>query len=285
MSSKRRNKLRVQQAKLAVLNEMRAYKLSGVPLRDPALMQLFGVSGTTSSGEFIDGHNAKNVIVYYSACNLLSSTLGNFPVSLAVRASTPKRDEKALLDLCAEHTNNSLFDNINPYWTWDDFAEFIVHSALTWGYGIALIDRLNKSDPESMVTNMWPMMPWEIIPGYNEAGDKVYRMKHEGRFVDFHEHQVFVINNFGYDGWRGMSCAEVGKDALGLAKTTERYGASFFGNLVSRQADNSDIIPLHLPVDHGGIHHQDPARFDHVLIFIQGRQVHGQHCSRIHDKR
>jgi HK97 family phage portal protein len=209
----------------------RALKYAGIPLRDPALIDLFGVK-QTQSGVHIDEYSAMNFSAYYSGVNLIASVIAMMGVEL-VKFSDKGVQPQPL------HVATVLFrDGPNPHMTPYGFIEMLQTHAVTWGNGYAFIERAGYNG-EDLETNtgppvaLWPLMPDQMFAEWDKEGRKIFRYtaKYPGeQSCVFEDSDILQIPGFGYDGLMGSSVVQLARESIALGLACEKFGASFFGN-------------------------------------------------------
>lgn len=202
----------------------RALSYAGVPLRDPALMELFGMRGRATSGVYVDETNALTLAAYYRAISLISSTIAMLRFECVVKS-------KGKGTVRAEgHLANDFFDiEPNQNMTWFQLAEMLTQYALTWGNGCAWIDR----DKNGFPIAVWPLAPNQVTIELDPDGKKIFKFKkmYPGEVDEtYDDYEILHICGFGFDGVKGCSLIHNARDSLGLGFATERFGAGFFGN-------------------------------------------------------
>ena len=202
----------------------RALSYAGIPLRDPALMELFGMSGRTPAGVYVDERSANTLAAYYRGVALISSTVA------MLRFECVQVSEEYGVIPDPDHISNEFFNiEPNPNMTWFQFAEMMTHYAITWGNGVAIIDR----SPSGMPVALWPLNPSQVSIDLDDDGSKVFHFKarYKGeKDATYKDYEVLHIAGFGFDGIQGCSVVQYARDSLGLGIAIERFGAGFFGN-------------------------------------------------------
>jgi HK97 family phage portal protein len=204
----------------------RALSYAGVPLRDPALMELFGRNTRTQAGVYVDENSAPTLAAYYRGVALIASTVA------MLRFECIRNTAKEGAVRASGHVANEFFDDApNANMTWFQFAEMLTSYAITWGNACAYIDRKGKA--EGVPIALHPLAPNQVTIGLDNNGKKVFhfKKKYKGE-VDktYEDYEILHIAGFGFDGVQGQSVVSHARESIGLGLSTERYGASFFGN-------------------------------------------------------
>lgn len=223
MAAKKQSWFKRQTRRLARAVAKRAIKFAGIPLRDPALVSMFG-RNPAESGIDVDEDSALNFSAYWRGVSLLSQ-------SIAMLGKRPFKEGKDGRTVAKTHSSYyPLAVSPNPEMTPFVFDETLQAHALTWGNGYAHIERAG-SDPQDPVLALWPLMPNQMIP--ERDGEKlVYRFfpMFEGEKDEtFQAHEVLHVPGLGFDGLKGYSVVQRAREGIGLGLATERTGAAFFG--------------------------------------------------------
>lgn len=209
--------------RVAVGLAKRAIKYAGIPLRDPALVSMFG-HNPAESGIDVDEDTALNFSAYWRGVSLLSQ-------SMAMLGKRPYKESEAGRTLAKNHPSYQVLHvSPNPEMTPFVFDETIQAHALTWGNGYAEIERAG-SDREDPVIALWPLLPNQIVPE-RDGRQILYHFLpvFEGEKPEvFKPHEILHVPGLGYDGLRGYSVVQRAREGIGLGLATERSGAALFG--------------------------------------------------------
>lgn len=202
----------------------RSLKYAGIPLRDPALVAMFGLKESTS-GINVTEDTAMNFSAVFSAVNLISSTTALLPFNLY--DSKPKDGEDAIV---RNHiTNHLLSVKPNDYCTPFVFMQTQQAHALTWGNSYTEIVRTG-----GVPTGLRIILPDTCTPELDEQGNKIYKVRELQPGTDpvrtIVDANMLHIPGLGYDGLRGDSVIARARECIGLGMAAETFGASFFGN-------------------------------------------------------
>lgn len=212
----------------------RGIKYAGIPLRDPALVDLFGFR-QNQSGVHVDEYTALNFSAYYSGVRLIATTIAMLPFSVYTCDDKTGQVVKDPL-----HFATKLFaTKVNPVTTPFSLMEQLIHYAITWGNGYAWIQRtgyskeLGEGSNTGLPVALWMLPPDQVKPCFDDDGNKIYKFtrKHPGEKDQVYSfNNIIHVKNFGDDGLEGKSCVRIAQESIGLGIATERFGASFFGN-------------------------------------------------------
>lgn len=246
----------------------RSAKYAGIPLRDPALVALFG-DQPSEAGVDVTEMTALNCSAVWAAVNVISQTVASLPV-LTYRLDG---DTGRLYDY--EHPVHRLMqDEPNPEMTPMQFFETLQAHALTWGNGYAEIEW-----DGSMPVALWPITPDRVIP---MREDDAARTLYYEVLDDNHSEprrmkpgDVLHVPGLSFDGNKGYSVVRQARECLGLCLATERYGASFFGRgsmpggVLKHPGELKEPAKKNLR-ESWSMLHQGPANAHRVAILDEG---------------
>ena len=206
--------------------ERRSYWRHG-DLRDPAYASLFG-SAPTYSGIRVTERNAFTFSAVFDAVQQISADVAKLPLVLRKRRSSGRGsdeyDASPLYWLLKMEPNDETGSMV--------FRRTLTAHALTCHGGYAEIER----DAADRPVALWIITPDRIEPHRDErrttTGEMAYgplRYKVDGGARFLEPHNVIHLQGLGYDGTQGYSVIHAARQAIGLALSAERFGATFFG--------------------------------------------------------
>lgn len=185
------------------------------------LVDAMGDGYPTAAGIKVDERNAYSIIAVWSCVQLIAGSLASLPLPLYQRMIP--RGKKRVPD---NRLYPILHDMPNREMSSFEFREALEGHLLTWGNAFAEIER----DNAGRILGLWPLRPDRMKVGRID-GELAYQYKLGGAEpVILSADQVFHLRGFGYDGIVGYSPIQQAREALALAKATEKFGASWFGN-------------------------------------------------------
>lgn len=105
------------------------------------------------------------------------------------------------------------------------FRRTVQAHVLAWGNGYAEIERNGRDQAVAL---------WQLLPDRTEpelrGGALRYRTRVDGTQLPLAAANVLHLKNASFDGILGRSPIALHREALGLARATEQFGASWFGN-------------------------------------------------------
>lgn len=174
---------------------------------------------SSKAGVRINNENSLTCTAYYAGVTLISQTLAQVPLPLYKRLQRGK--ERAY----GHPLYSVLHSEPNPYMSAFAFKEALQGHILTWGNAFAEIEWEGE-----YVRNLWPLRPdcmqiaWdkgELFYIYTLPGGEQVRLSADN---------VLHIPGFGFDGVIGYDPITLVREAIGLSKATEEFGARFFAN-------------------------------------------------------
>jgi HK97 family phage portal protein len=201
---------------------VRALKYAGIPLRDPALKQMFGVM-ESDAGIEVNEDTARNCSAVWSAISLISSATASLPFRVYYK------DDNRPDPVCHDHVVNTLL-NVSPNeqamaYT---FREVLQSYATSWGNGYAIIRRQkDKQDSPVVALDMVPAS--EMKYDWRDNGSLFYTHTGPGDNAEYEPWQILHIPGLGVDAVGGESVISRARQGIGLGLASEKFGASFYG--------------------------------------------------------
>lgn len=178
---------------------------------------------TSNTGEEINERTALENTAVSAAVRIIAESIASMPFMVYERIKTGGKN-KAI-----KHPLFSLLhDAPNPYQTSFVFWETMVSHMLLWGNAYAEVEW----GPDGEVKNLWILRPDMTRPLVDERNGTLYYQTTalDGQVFNLPYYRVLHIFGLGFDGLMGYSPIRLYREAIGLAKATEKYGAKYFGN-------------------------------------------------------
>lgn len=204
--------------------EVRGSSGAGHP-RDPALAEIFGVSGGSPA---VTHQSAMRVTAVYAAVSLIAETLATLPLHVLRRSKSDGREESA------KATDHPLYyllhDEPTPGLTSFEWREMLfTHTALR-GDSFARIV-LNGA---GQVVELPPLMPDQVFPDRGSDGRPIYRWWPDGgRQRVLFDHEVLRIPYKMLDGLRSLSPIATHRMTIGNALSAAEFQRAFYENQAS----------------------------------------------------
>lgn len=180
------------------------------------------------AGIMVTPQTALTFTAFYGAIKVISEDLASLPL-LPFR----KRPGGGA-ELVGDHWLAKLWD-----WSPDgeatdlNWREAWITHCLTWGNGYAEIDWDGMGEAGRLML----IHPAIIVPKRDEKTDRLYyelqtanSSTGNGRNRQLAPYKVLHLAGLGFNGLVGYSPVALHREAIGLGKSAEQYGASFFGN-------------------------------------------------------
>lgn len=186
----------------------------------------FSGGAKSLAGVTVTPENALTWAPFFAGVRNLSDDIGSLPLPVYERLDRGKR----------RATNHPVYELLhdapNEIMGAMQLRSTIQGHALTWGGGAAYVESNNRG----IITSLWPLRPDRLHP--EVVRTRVGRVEVRYRYVD-HVNRIYAallpeevlyVPGFGFDGIRGYSAIELGRNSIGLGLATEMHGAAFFGN-------------------------------------------------------
>lgn len=182
---------------------------------------MFGSSSTTS-GVSINEENAMSITAVYAAQKVIFETIASLPLPIYRRLEGGGKERAP-----NHYLYSVLHDQANEEMTAFTFRELMQHHLLSWGNAFAE----KEIDGAGRVRGLWPLNPAQTIVERNPRTKELeyVTITPDGKSFRLPRHRVFHIPGLG-DGIVGKSPIRMHREAIGLAKATEEFGARFFGD-------------------------------------------------------
>jgi HK97 family phage portal protein len=175
------------------------------------------------SGAAVSEEGAMRTSAVYACVKILAETVASLPCSLL------KEENGNTVKASAHPLYGVLHDISNPEMTSFAFRETMMTSLLLWGNAYARIIR----GAQNHVTELWPLLPQNMTAERDKATGGIkygYYDPDAARTVTYAPEQILHIAALSYNGITGLSPIRQAREAIGLALSTEEFGARFFSN-------------------------------------------------------
>ncbi len=168
------------------------------------------------SGVIVNETNALENTTVSAAVRIISESVGSLPFLLYERKEGTSK-ERAINHVLYP----LLHDTPNQHMTSMVFKELMTSHMLMWGNCYAEIEWNNSVQPVAL----HPLRPDRTKPLFNN----VYETIIDDESFILPSYRVLHIYGLGFDGFQGYSLIRMHREAIGLAKATEKYGSKYFG--------------------------------------------------------
>lgn len=187
-----------------------------------------GAGQKTKAGSVVSELSAMQLSVVWCCIKTISEDTASLPLHLYRRLPNGGK-EKAI-----DHPLYALLhDRPNPEMTAMSFRESYCSHLVSWGnayaekaFGKGLIGR-------NVVESLWPITPDRVTPKRNEKRQIIYKISMAGTGlpnVELQKAQVLHTPGLSFNGLVGYSVIAAAREAIGLGKSLEEFGSTYFGN-------------------------------------------------------
>lgn len=174
----------------------------------------------TSSGVYVSEESSLQISTVYKCVDLISKSLATVPLHIYKRTENGKEP--------APFHKVQWLMNMRPnnYMTAIEYRKLLWAHYLLWGnhYALKGYNRINE------VVSLTPLSPKGMQVFH--VKDKIFYIytAADGKKYEYTQEQIFHPKDLSIDGLVGLSKIRQQRDGLGLAKSTEAFGAKFFKN-------------------------------------------------------
>lgn len=181
----------------------------------------FGGGYSTDAGTAVSEYNAPTIPAVYACVGLISDAIAQLPIH--VYSIDENGDRKRERNHPIERLLNSA---PNPRMTAFAYRKTLLNHVLLWGNGYSEVQRKGSGKPQGL----WLALPDRTAPQLEQSGELLYKTTIDNEQKELEAPDMIHIPAFGFDGVVGYSPVAVARQAMGLAKAQEAFGARFFGN-------------------------------------------------------
>lgn len=194
----------------------------GALITTPAELEAFLLSGReTASGANVTADAAMRTAVVYGSVRIIAGALANTPIQLKRRIDDRTRQD-ASDDPLAKILCRPRKGRLTP----SAFRRMLTAHLILRGNGYALIVR-----SLGRVVDLIPMHPDRVKVDQLDDLSLVYTYtRKNGRQIVIPQQDVFHLLGLTLDGYRGVTPITYAREAIGMALTTEKHGATVFAN-------------------------------------------------------
>lgn len=211
---------------------MKWFRNSNIATSQPEYAGIFNSRAKTKSGAIITKENAMRVSTVFSCIRVLSEGVGSLPIHLYKKdgKKKTKATEHPLYKVLHMQPN----DEMNSMTFWEMAT---AHQALNGNFYAQIIR--NRS---GKIISLYPLIATNMQKYRLEDKSIIYVYSINNRTYEFKKEDIFEVIGLTLDGFTGLSPVSYQREALGLGKAAEEYGATFF--------ENNATPPLAIEVPH-----------------------------------
>lgn len=207
-----------------IRNALRSvFGLRGLPLKDPALTDLWSAAPPTSSGANVDDDSAMTLNAFYSCVRVIANGFAMLPLKLYRRLPDGGREE------ARDHALwRVLCENPNPWMTGFTFRQTLTQWAAR--KNMAFAEKVFNNAGE--LVELWPIPTPLVEVVITDDGEMVYDVTVPGvaKRQRLSRQRMFRWCGFSPNGITGFDVTQMHREAIGLGLSIQEYIARFFGN-------------------------------------------------------
>jgi len=194
-----------------------------VSLSSPAIWSWLTNGEPTAAGEEVNHHTAMQAVSVYACVRVIAESVASLPLKLYAQTSAGRVEahEAPLHDLLCIQPN----EEMSAFSFWETMTGCL---ALT-GNCYAQIIWQRSGQIDSLI----PLHPLKTEPYRRPDGKLAYRTtdgEANGQWRSIAAADCIAVPLFSYDGLKGLSPIMQARQAIGLTRAAEKFGARFFGN-------------------------------------------------------
>ena len=195
-----------------------------------------GLAGAqTKSGSHISEFNAMQLAIVWCCIKILSEDTASLPLHLYRRRKSGGKDRA-----WAEDLYYLMHDRPNPEMSALSFREAYAAHLLSWGNGYAE-KQLTKGRIKKIIA-LWPVTPNRVSVKRNEKDQLEWHVNipEKCKTVVLDRSRIMHTPGLSFNGIVGYSPIGAAKEAIGLGKSLEEFGALYFG-----QGTHPGVVAYH----------------------------------------
>jgi len=188
------------------------------PMNHELVRRILG-GDISTSGKSVNPDSAMTLSTVWSCQRILSETIGALPVGVY------QKDERGNSNRLPDHRLSLVLCNSpNANMTKVEFIESLVLNLCQTGNAYSLVERNKRGELESVVPIPSPL----VTPKMDKNHRVSYSINVNGVPKDFPQSNIWHVKGFGPSGLVGLSPIQAARNAMGMALSTEDFGATFF---------------------------------------------------------
>jgi len=189
---------------------------------------LYGYKSAT--GKAVNTSTAVQVAAVFAVCRVLGEGVAQVPLKLM----REERDAKGRISRNQERVNPLYYlmgSSPNDFQTSFEYREMVVWHAVLAGNHFSFINR----GPRGRILELLPFQPHQVTVKRDKNWQLTYEVKSDddGSTQVFPAEAIWHVRGPSWDGWQGLECVRLARDAIGLAMATEEAAAKLHKNGVS----------------------------------------------------
>lgn len=191
---------------------------------DPALAEFLGFGRRTSAGVDVSATTAMRNAAVLRAVTLIADTVAGFPIKVYRDRATPTSPAGEREEVTPDLFKGEAYPDL----TWFEWKELTLVHSLLWGNSYSLKVRNEGGD---RIVRVLPIRPDKVDvrrvkPTNRNPSGKEFQL--HGNSEALTPAEIMHIPGLGYDGVKGVSVIEWGRQAIGTAIAAEDVAAKLF---------------------------------------------------------
>lgn len=206
----------------------------------PGGMFYGGAGIKTKSGAQISEMNAMQLAVVWCCIKILAEDTASLPLHLMKSRKSGGADKAT-----ADDRYYLMHDRPNPEMTAMSFREAYMAHLLSWGNGYAEQER--SGGRINRLEAIWPITPNRVKVDRDARRKLIYKISMAGtglQDVTLPKEKALHTPGLSFNGIVGYSPIGAAREAIGLGKTLEEYGANYFENGIHPSFIISSKVPI-----------------------------------------
>lgn len=182
--------------------------------------------GTPSaSGKVVNSTTAMGVSAVFAVCRVLGEGVAQVPLQLMQEVGTQRNKAKA------HPLYNILAFAPNDFQTSFEYREMVVWHMVLTGNHYSFINR----DSKGRILELLPFRPDQVTVKRDKQWGLTYEVRSDddGSTRVFPKEAIWHVKGPSWNGWQGLECVKIARDAVGLAMSTEDASARLHKNGVN----------------------------------------------------
>lgn len=184
----------------------------------------------SATGKSVNTTTAMQVSAVFAVCRVLGEGVAQVPLKL-MREGKDAKERRTRIAATEHSLYNLMGTSPNDFQTSFEYREQVVWHCVLAGAHYSFINR----GPRGRILELLPFQPHQVTV----KRDKNWRLTYEVRSDDDGSTQIFPaeaiwhVKGPSWNGWQGLECVRIARDAIGLAMATEEAAAKLHKNGVS----------------------------------------------------
>lgn len=184
---------------------------------------LYGFQSAT--GKNVNSTTALQVSAVFACCRVLGEGIAQIPLQLMQETGNKRNKAK-------DHPLYNLLGFApNDFQTSFEYREMVVWHCVLTGNHLSFINR----DSKGRILELLPFRPDQVTVKRDKQWGLTYEVRSDddGSTKVFPKEAIWHVKGPSWNGWQGLECVKIARDAVGLAMATEEASARLHKNGVN----------------------------------------------------